>query len=391
MPTVNPVGDVAVCSGGTVSQISFGTTVTSPAVTYSWTADANCSLVGLASSGTGNIGAFTANANTGTSAISTTITVTPKIGDCTGTTENFTITVYPSLTAGAIGADQTICYNTVPAPFSSLTPAGGGSSTPAYLWQYSTDGIIWTDIDGAASEEYAPATALTVTSQYRRRATNDCGTVDTDPVTVTVRPELPLNYPDIRIRICPYAGKSVNLSKYLDTLSLTSIKWESVSPNVQIDDIVAGTVLMDRLKAPTVYTFNYTVGNPCSADIKRKIYLEVLKPGGMRPLMDTVAVCHEYAEALQINQLFGIEARGSWSYAADGNITSYITESHSTTHDGAVIINGKAIYGDSSISTVNYHGVAAKRVTVTYTTASDSCLAGKPYTITIILTPDIMK
>jgi hypothetical protein len=309
-------------------------------------------------------------------------------GTCTAGSAEVKITVHGNLTAGAIEAEQTICHNTAPAPFTSSTPADGGDYTPDYLWQYSTDGISWTDIDGATSEGYAPVDALTVTTQYRRKAANGCGTVHTNPVTVTVRPELPLDYPDIRIRICP-DGNSVNLSKYLDTLELTSIKWESLSPAAPVTDVVAGTVSTDRLKAPTVYTFNYTVSNPCATDVRRKVYLEALRPDRMRPLRDTVAICYEYAEALQINQLFGIEARGDWSYLADGNITPYITESNSATHDGAVVMNGKAIY-ENIPTTFLYHGIATKRVTVTYTPATDSCLDGNTYTIVIILTPDIL-
>jgi hypothetical protein len=197
-----------------------------------------------------------------------------------------------------------------------------------------------------------------------------------------------IDYPDIRIRICP-DGNSVNLSKYLDTLFLTSIKWESLSPAAPVTDVVAGTVSTDRLKAPTVYTFTYTVSNPCATDVRRKVYLEALRPDRMRPLRDTVAICYEYTEALQINQLFGIEARGDWSYLADGNITPYITESNSAIHDGAVVMNGKEIY-ENIPTTVLYHGIATKRVKVSYTPATGSCLAGNTYTIVIILTPDIL-
>jgi hypothetical protein len=309
-------------------------------------------------------------------------------GTCTASSAEVKITIYGNLTGGAAGSDQTICYNTVPAPFTSSTSADGGDHTPDYLWQYSTDGISWTDIDGVTSEGYVPVDALTVTTQYRRRAANGCGTVHTNPVTVTVRPELPLDYPDIRIRICP-DGNSVNLSKYLDTLELTSIKWESLSPAAPVTDVVAGTVSTDKLKAPTVYTFTYTVSNPCATDVRRKVYLEALNPDRMRPLRDTVVICYEYAEALQINQLFGIEARGEWSYLADGNITPYITESNSATHDGAVVMNGKPIY-ENIPTTFPYHGIATKRVTVTYTPATDSCLDGNTYSIVIILTPDIL-
>jgi hypothetical protein len=59
---------------------------------------------------------------------------------------------------------------------------------------------------------------------------------------------------------------------------------------------------------------------------KRKVYLEMLKNDRMRPLKDTIAVCYKYAEAMNINQLFGLEAKGEWSYPAA--IESYVFNSN---------------------------------------------------------------
>jgi hypothetical protein len=303
------------------------------------------------------------------------------------------VRAYLPPTPGSIADDQTICYGEVPAKFTSAEAASGGRGATTYQWQNSTDnGANWNNISGAESEDYTPSGILTETTQYRRSVTNDCGTVYTDSVTVTVRPKSLFDYPDIRIRICPDAGKTVNLSKYVDTLSLNTIVWESVSPHVPID-ATSGTISTDNLKTSSLYTFTYTVGNPCATNITRKVYLETLKPGRMRPLRNSVVICYLYAEALQINQLFGIEADGTWSYSADGgNIKSHIFESTSPNHGGAVVINGKAVYEDILIPSFSYHGKSAKRVTITYTPAApDSCLAGKSYSITIILTSDIMN
>jgi hypothetical protein len=108
----------------------------------------------------------------------------------------------------------------------------------------------------------------------------------------------------------------------------------------------------------------------------------------MRPLKDTVEICHLQAGAVQINQLFGIEAGGTWSYPS----TVYITESTSPTYSGAVVMNGKGIYeNDSSIQFITYHGVNAKAVKFTYTADIDGCLKGKVYEMVIILTEDMMK
>jgi hypothetical protein len=106
-------------------------------------------------------------------------------------------------------------------------------------------------------------------------------------------------------------------------------------------------------------------------------------------------ICYKQAYALQINQIFGVDAgAGTWSYHAvksDGteqNIDEYVTESHSTEYSGAVILNGLAIYENPSIGYSNYPD---KKVEFTYTPVNGSCLQGKPYKITVILTPDIVR
>jgi hypothetical protein len=297
------------------------------------------------------------------------------------------IDAYPELTAGSIAADQTVCYGGTPDELISLTDADGGDGTPDYQWQDSTGTPGWQNIAGATLAKYTPG-ALTKTTKFRRVASNGCGTVYSESVTVTVYPESMFNYPDIRVRICPDPDpdKSVNLSKYVDTISLKTIEWTNVLPYIPISDIVSGEISTSDLKAHTVYTFTYTVSNACATDVKRKLYLETLRPGRMRPLMDTITICYEYAEAIQLNQIFGIEAGGEWSFSADDDavdVIPYIMESFSTTHKGAMVMNGKAIYIDNAVADEPYH------VVVTYTPAPGSCLDGKTYSIVIVLTPRI--
>jgi hypothetical protein len=114
----------------------------------------------------------------------------------------------------------------------------------------------------------------------------------------------------------------------------------------------------------------------------------------MRPLKDTIVICADNADAINVNQIFGIDAgKGTWTYLshAANDINAYVTESHSTTYGGAVVLNGKALFLDSGITAITYHGVNAKKAVFTYTPATGSCLEGKPYQIVIILTPDLTK
>jgi hypothetical protein len=301
-----------------------------------------------------------------------------------------TVDAYPALTGGKIGSNQTLCYNSILQPFTSTTAASGGNGTATYEWQYSIDETEWKPISNSNSAEYTHDVAPTQTTYYRRQFSNDCGTVYSDTVTITVRSASLYAYPDIRVRVCRDANTLINLSKYIDTLDVipSSIKWESISPKMKIINDNYGIISTDDFNSEfsRVYTFTYSLENPCSNNIKGKLYLEVLKNNRMRPLRDTIVICHERAEMLQINQLFGIDARGSWTFEGDGDLTPYITISTSALYEGAAIINGKDIYADSSIGNYTYKGITdAKRVTITYITHSDSCLNGKEYKIVVIL------
>src|SRR4029077_14854248 len=102
-PTVNDPADQNVCKGAPTAAVNFTGAV--PGTTYGWTN--NNTLIGLAASGTGNIASFTA-ANTGSTIITATITVTPTINGCTGAAQTFTITVDPTPTINNPGS-QILC------------------------------------------------------------------------------------------------------------------------------------------------------------------------------------------------------------------------------------------------------------------------------------------
>jgi hypothetical protein len=297
--------------------------------------------------------------------------------------QEVTVRVYGKLDGGTIAADQTICHGKVPDALTSLSAASGGAGTTIYTWQKSTNnGVTWQAV--GSSEGYTPP-ALTETTQYRRMASNDCGIEFTAPVTITVRHQSLYNYPDLRIRVCP-DGVAINLSKYVDTLDMSSPPfWSGVGIGAN------GVIAPNALGSQGTHTFTYTVSNPCASNVKRKVYVEVLKGGRMRPLKDTIVICADNADAINVNQIFGIDAgNGTWTYFSHsiGDINAYVKVSTSTTYDGAVVLNGKALYGspDAVIAPITYNGVKAKKAVFTYKSENDSCLGGKSYSIVVVLT-----
>ncbi|HLO45553.1 MAG TPA: PKD-like domain-containing protein, partial [Leadbetterella sp.] len=129
--TMNDPADLTACNGSTVAPAAF--TSTFAGVTYTWT-NSN-TAIGLAANGTGDIASFTAT-NTGTTPITATITVTPTGNGCPGTTQTFTIIVYPTVTMND-PADLTACNGGTVAPAAFTSTFTGVT----YTWTNSNTAI----------------------------------------------------------------------------------------------------------------------------------------------------------------------------------------------------------------------------------------------------------
>jgi hypothetical protein len=109
-PIMDNVESQSVCSGAYMEPTNFTTTIDyNPAVTYSWESDDDYNSAGLSNkSGEGNIEGFKAE-NSTVDPIVMTITVTPKIKSCTGTSKKtFTLTVNPEPVVEDV-PDRTVC------------------------------------------------------------------------------------------------------------------------------------------------------------------------------------------------------------------------------------------------------------------------------------------
>ncbi len=120
-PTVTVPSNIDVCSGGTVAATSFASTPSGG--TFTWTN--NTTSIGLAASGSGDIGSFSA-INTGTSPITATITVTPTFNNCTGTPATYNITVNP-MPAVSVPANITVCNGETVTPGSFSSTISGAT------------------------------------------------------------------------------------------------------------------------------------------------------------------------------------------------------------------------------------------------------------------------
>ncbi|UOR05182.1 gliding motility-associated C-terminal domain-containing protein [Hymenobacter aerilatus] len=179
--------DQTLCSGATPTPLISATAATGGTGTfaYQWESSANNSTWTAIAGATGNT--YAPGPLTATTYFRRQVTS----GACGPVVSNVvTLTVLPTLTAGSIAADQTICANATPTPLTSTGAAAGGTGTFAFQWEASADNVNWTAIAGATGDTYAPG-ALTATTYFRRRVTSGtgtCSTVVSNVVTIRVQP-----------------------------------------------------------------------------------------------------------------------------------------------------------------------------------------------------------
>ncbi|MFD2526618.1 beta strand repeat-containing protein, partial [Flavihumibacter stibioxidans] len=214
VPTVNDPADLAVCNGSSTATVSFTGAVTG--TVYNWTN--NTPGIGLAASGTGNIGSFTA-VNTGTTPITATITVTPTANSCIGTPQTFTITVNPTATV-TDPANQTVCNGSSTAAV-SFTGAVTGTT---YSWTNDNTAIGL----GASGTGNIPAftavntgsTPITATITVTPTANSCIGTSQT--FTITVNPTATVTDPANQT-VCN--GSSTAAVSFTGAVTGTTYSW----------------------------------------------------------------------------------------------------------------------------------------------------------------------
>ncbi|RNI23544.1 gliding motility-associated C-terminal domain-containing protein [Rufibacter latericius] len=107
-------------------------------------------------------------------------------GGCTITSAVVQVTVVPLIANNEITADQTICSGDAVQPLTGSTPTGG-NGTYTYLWESSTDGVVFTPAAGENRKlTYTPGVVRT-TTWYRRTVTSfPCFESKSTPVKITV-------------------------------------------------------------------------------------------------------------------------------------------------------------------------------------------------------------
>ncbi|MDR1592961.1 MAG: right-handed parallel beta-helix repeat-containing protein [Prevotellaceae bacterium] len=345
---INPKPEVATIIGDNNVCVGSDITLSNSTLGGSWRSD-NMAIATVASDGV----------VTGVSEGNTTIWYSIiNVNGCSDSVSQ-AITVYSQMVTAINGYDN-VC---VGSDIILSNPTLGGS------WCSDNTAIATVTSDGVVTGVSTGSTTIWYTG---------CSNSVSKEITVMVDDNY--NYPDIRLRSCP--SGTFNLSKYIDTVGVHSVSWSSSTGGIVI---LNGELDASQLINNATYTFKYTVIAGCSnTPVTGKVYLKTLGDNESILWRDTIAICHEYAEAVNIDRLFGIETGATPVTTIP---PGYITLSSY----GGTIFNGKQFYDDNQPGSDTYHGVN-NVVKVEFTcTPSGSCQSGKTYKRVIVLTPDLTK
>ena len=240
-PTVNSVSNQTVCTAATIGAINFSGFA--PGTTYNWT-NTNASI-GLAVTGTGNIGSFTATNTTNTPQTAT-IVVTPVYTfgsrSCTGTPTTFTITINPIATVNTI-TSQVVCNNTSVAAVNFTSTASGG--TIVYNWTNTASSIGLASTGSGNIGSFtglnvgvAPVVAtIVVTPTFTNNSISCVGTPFTFTITVNPTPNV------VSLANLTFCNTtSVAAVAFAGSVSGTVFNWVNTTPAIGLANSGTGNI-----------------------------------------------------------------------------------------------------------------------------------------------------
>ncbi|WP_276132228.1 PKD-like domain-containing protein [Polluticoccus soli] len=365
IPTVSTVSNQTVCNGSSTTTVAFGGVVSG--TTFNWTN--NQASIGLAANGSGDISSFTA-ANSGTSPVTATITVTPVRAGCTGTSTSFAITVNPAPTVNVV-ANQAVCNG---APTTAVNFSGAVNGT-TFSWTNSTTsiGLSANGTGNIASFNAVNATSAPVTATITvTPSANTCtGTAST--FTITANPTPSVNTVSNQT-VCNgastttinFSGSPVSGTSYNWTNSLTSIGLAASGTGN-----IASFTATNTGTAPVVATITVTpIANGCAGT--PKVVTITVNPTPTANAVSNQTVCNG-ASTTAVN--FGGSVSGS---------------TFNWTNNSTLI--GLPASGNGNIAPFNAinNSNAPVTATITVTPTANACVGViRTFTITVNPTPTV--
>ncbi len=200
---------------------------------------------------------------------------------------DFTL-ITPTLNAGSVGSNATICSGGDLGAFSNITSASGGTTgftgggSITYQWQSSPNNSTWTNISGATGATYDPP-ALTATTYYRRVASDACSSVNSNVITITVVPDPAISVSGATT-ICNDGFSSANLTATITNGTGCQPQWQISTDNATFTDIPGATSTSYNTGALTATRYyrarTINCGTGCDIATSSSLTVTVTQPPG---------------------------------------------------------------------------------------------------------------
>ena len=233
-------------------------------------------------------------------------------------TASVAITVLPALSAGSIGASQTVCSGSATAPLTSTAPAAGGTGTFAYQWESSLDNSTWTTISGASGSTFAPG-PLATTTFFRRQVRSGVCSAPSNAVKLTMVPALAAGRIAAAQPLCAGGTPAPLTSETPATGGTGSFvyQWESSVDNVTwkpIGGATGPTYAPGPLAASTYFRRRATSGSACAPVLSNVITITVAPALTAGNVGASQALCPGATPAPLTSTVGASGGTGSYSY-----------------------------------------------------------------------------
>ena len=375
-PSANiPVNQV-VCNGAASTAINF----TGTFATITWTN--NHPEIGLAASGSGDIGTFTC-LNAGSNPIVATITVTPHFSlsgpGCDGIPTSFTITVNPIPAVNAI-TSQTLCSGASHASILFSTSATGGS--PTFNWTSSNDVGFGTSGSGMIPSFTATNAGLTpITATVNVTASMNGCTGAVTSFTITINPAPTVNQPTNQA-VC---NNGLTTAIHF-TGTATSFAWTNSNNTIGINgsgtgDIGAFTAINIGV-IPVIATITVTPiytngGTTCSSSPKS--FNITVNPSPAATITGTTSVCQNASAPLVTFTGSNGTAPYTFTYKINGGSDQVITTiaGNNISISAPTGVTGTFIYSLVNVSaTTGCSNLQSGTATITVVTPPAATISG---------------
>ncbi len=385
LPTLVVPANLSYCTGAMVPESIFNSNP--PGASISWT-NSNPEI-GLAASGTGNIPAFTAINNTLVPIIAT-ISVTPRLNNCSGQTYTYTITINPTPTV-VVPADLSVCADgqVQPSNFSS------NITGTTYTWTNSNTTI---GLPASGSGNLPGFTSVNLTTAVKTAIITVTPTLNGCPgpsstYTITIKPLPRLSNASLTQALC--TGSSSKEVVLTSTIPGTTFTWTAAGSSFLEGYTASGTstipVQLLKNNGTSAGTISYTITpfyNGCAGPAS--VYTIIVNPLPTATLSGGKTACFGANTTLTVN----LTGTAPWTITyTDGsnpvtisgigtNIYTFnVTASSTKTYTITSVSDGLSCSNTGSGSAVVIQPPAAVDASASFTNVS--CYSARDGSITV--------